>query len=140
MRFSSKIDLWLWAVLVFTLGACAVAVGTASARGLALSMVPMLVVCVFTLGLPAWIVLGTRYEFAERDLLIRSGPFRWRVPLEQIRAITPSRSVLSAPALSLDRLRITYGRTGSILISPRDKLQFLLELQRRCPGIEVASH
>ena len=140
MRFSSKIDLWLWGALALTLGACAFAVWTVGVRGPAMAMVAMLAVCVLALGLPVWIVLGTCYELAERDLLIRSGPFRWRVPLGQIRAVAPSRSVLSAPALSLDRLRIAYGRAGSILISPRDKLQFLSELQRRCPGIEVAGH
>ena len=140
MRFSSKIDLWLWTTLVLTLSACVFAVWTVGVRGSAMAIAAVLAVCVLALGLPVWIVLGTRYEFAEHDLLICSGPFRWRVPLEQVRAVAPSRSVLSAPALSLDRLRIAYGRVGSILISPRDKLQFLSELQRRCPGIDVASH
>ena len=140
MRFSSKIDPWLWATLVLTLSACVFAVWTVGERGSAMAIAAMLAVCVLALGLPVWIVLGTRYELAEHDLLICSGPFRWRVPLEQVRAVAPSRSVLSAPALSLDRLRIAYGRAGSILISPRDKLQFLSELQRRCPGIDVASH
>ena len=140
MRFSSKIDLWIWTTLVLTLSACVFAVWTVGVRGSAMAIAAVLAVCVLALGLPVWIVLGTRYEFAEHDLLICSGPFRWRVPLEQVRAVAPSRSVLSAPALSLDRLRIAYGRAGSILISPRDKLQFLSELQRRCPGIDVASH
>ena len=140
MRFSSRIDLWLWAVLAFTLVACAFAVWTVGALGPVVATVVVLVMGVLTLALLLWIVLGTHYELAERDLLISSGPFRWRVPLEQVRAVAPSRSVLSAPALSLDRMRITYGRAGSILISPRNKLQFLEELQRRCPGIEVAGY
>lgn len=140
MRFSSKIDLWLWATLVLVLGACAFAVWAIGMHGPAVALVAMLAVCALTLALPLWVVMGTHYELAEHDLLIRSGPFRWRVPLAQIRSVATSRSVLSAPALSLDRLCIVYGRAGSILISPRDKLQFLSELQRRCPGITVASH
>ena len=135
MRFASKIDLWLWVTLAFTLGACAFAVGTAGVRGPA-----MLAVCALAAGLPLWVVLGTRYALTEHDLLIRSGPFRWRIPLQEVRAVAHSRSWLSSPALSLDRLRITYGRASSILISPRDKLRFLSELQPRCPGIAVASH
>ena len=140
MRFSSRIDLWLWAALAIALGACVFAVRAVGMRGPAIAWVAMLVVCALALVLPLWVVMGTHYALTERDLLIRSGPFRWRVPLDQIRSVTASRSVLSAPALSLDRLRIAYGRAGSILISPRDKLQFLSELQRRCPGIDVASH
>ena len=140
MRFSSRIDLWLWAVLACTLVACVFAVWTVAAHLPIGATVVVLVMGVLTLALPLWIVLGTHYELADRDLCIRSGPFRWRVPLEQVRAVAPSHSVLSAPALSLDRMRISYGRTGSILISPRDKLQFLKELQRRCPGIEVAGY
>ena len=140
MRFASKIDLWLWLTTALTLAVCVFAVITVGVRGPALAVVAMLVVCALTLGLLLWVVLGTGYGFTERDLLVHSGPFRWRVPFKEVRAVADSRSWLSSPALSLDRLCITYGRGSSILISPRDKLSFLSELQRRCPGIAVASH
>ncbi len=140
MRFSSRIDFWLWAVLVFTLGAGAFALWSAGLRGSAAAVTTTLVACALAPALLLWLTWATHYELVEHDLLVRSGPFRWRVPLAQIRSVVPSRSVVSAPALSLDRLRIDYGRASSILISPRDKLRFLSELQRRCPGIDVASH
>ena len=140
MRFSSRIDFWLWAVLVFTLGAGAFALWSAGLRGSAAAVTTTLVACALAPALLLWLAWATHYELVEHDLLVRSGPFRWRVPLAQIRSVVPSRSVVSAPALSLDRLRIDYGRASSILISPRDKLRFLSELQRRCPGIDVASH
>ncbi len=140
MRFSSRIDLWLWAVLAFTLGAGAFALWSTGLRGSAAAVTTTLVACALAPVLLLWLASATHYELAERDLLVRSGPFRWRVPLAQIRSVVPSRSVVSSPALSLDRLRIDYGRAGSILISPRDKLRFLSELQRRCPGIDIAKH
>jgi len=62
-------------------------------------------------------------------LLVRSGPFRWRVPIADIVRITPTTNALSSPALSLDRLRIEYGRGSAIMISPRDKDQFLRDLE-----------
>jgi hypothetical protein len=42
-----------------------------------------------------------------------------------ITAITPTSNPLSSPALSLDRLRIDYGKGRSVMISPRDKQGFL---------------
>ena len=67
----------------------------------------------------------------EHDLLVRSGPFRWRVPLGQIHSVTPTRNPLSSPALSLDRLRIEYGDGKWILISPRERERFLEALEAR---------
>ena len=140
MRFASKINVWLLAVLAISVAGCAFAIWTVGMQRSAVGLVALVLIAVFSCVLPLWMVLGTHYEFTASDLHIQSGPFRWRVPLEQVRAASRSRSVLSAPALSLDRLRISYGRAGSILISPRNKLQFLEELQRRCPGIEVAGY
>ena len=140
MRFSSRIDLWLWAVLAFTLGAGAFALWSTGLRGSAAAVTTTLVACALAPALLLWLASATHYELAERDLLVCSGPLRWRVPLAQIRSVVPSRSLVSAPALSLDRLRIDYGQASSILISPRDRLRFLLELQRRCPGIGIAKH
>ena len=43
----------------------------------------------------------------------------------EIQDITPSRNILSAPALSLDRLKIRFGKRAFILVSPEDKDGFL---------------
>ena len=58
-------------------------------------------------------------------LRVVSGPFRWRVPIADIQSVTPTRSLWSAPALSLDRLRINYGNGRCILVSPADKQGFM---------------
>jgi len=95
----------------------------------AVVMVP--VTLVLGAGLPLWVLLGTRYELTPGRLRIRCGPFRWTTPLNEIRAVEPTRNPLSSPALSLvDRLRIDYGRGSSVMISPRDKARFLAELER----------
>ncbi len=39
-----------------------------------------------------WLLQSTYYVVGETDLVIRSGPFRWTVPLDGIDEITPSRS------------------------------------------------
>jgi hypothetical protein len=79
-----------------------------------------------------WTVFGTTYEIGDTTLSIKSGPFRWKIPVKEIRSITPSNSPLSGPAVSLDRLEITYGpKNRSILVSPADKEGFIAEIEKQ---------
>lgn len=98
----------------------------AHATALALHAVALigLAVCV-------WTLLGTYYVIDATSLIIRSGPFHWIVPLREIRSVQPTRDVRSGPALSFDRLRIEYSGGRAILISPREKAEFLADLARR---------
>lgn len=80
--------------------------------------------------LPLWILGGTKYTISAPMLIVQSGPFRWQIPIAEITRIEPTRNPLSSPALSLDRLRITYGRSKACMVSPRDKDAFITELRR----------
>ena len=78
------------------------------------------------------------YEITETELVARSGFMRWRVPLADIQEVRPTRSAASAPAWSLDRLRIEYLKGGTsrvLLISPEDKLSFMRDLADAAPGL-----
>jgi hypothetical protein len=80
------------------------------------------------------------YEITEAELVARCGLMRWRVPLATIEEASPSRSSLSAPAWSLDRVRIEYLKGGSprtLLISPADKEAFMRDLADATPGLEL---
>lgn len=74
-----------------------------------------------------------RYWIADSVLHIRASFFRWKIPVDTIISVTPSRSWMSAPALSLDRLAILHER-GTVMISPRDEQAFLRELERARGG------
>ncbi len=91
----------------------------------------------FAIGLVVWIYADTSYRITDTDLLVRSGPLRVSVPLAQIRRVTRTRSVLSAPALSMNRLEITYAKAGVVVISPKDDAGFLAALKERAPGAEL---
>ena len=140
--FTSRVDSWLIAIGPLAgLAAAAVVAGVAvppalqSGRAVDL-LVPALVV-VIALVLPMWLVLDTNYTFTTEELLVRSGPFRWRITLSEVREVSPSRSWISSPALSLDRLRIGYGAGRGILVSPREKQRFIDCLRQRCPAVLV---
>lgn len=127
---ASKVDAWLVVVTALTSVASAAAAVVMIREGGVPTIVLLPVTLLLGAGLPLWILLGTRYELSPGRLLIRCGPFRWTVPLNEIRAVTPTRNPLSSPALSLDRLRIDYGRGSSVMISPRDQARFLEDMGR----------
>ena len=72
-----------------------------------------------------WLLVATYYRIDEEVLSIRCGPFFWRIPLKETESIRRSRSSLSSPALSLDRLWIRYSGGKRILISPKDREEFI---------------
>ena len=89
-------------------------------------------------GLMLWVLYGTGYRVTRDLLLIRCGPFSFRVPLADIESIVPGNSILSSPACSIDRLKIVYGFSQqNIMISPADKPGFLSAIVEQCPTLVV---
>ena len=129
-RFPSKRDRWLAIVLwgaTVALVYASIDVATSATPGIFKLM--FLLICIPSALLMPWILYGTFYTLTEEALLIRCGPFRNRVPVSAIQEVTPSRSPVSGPACSLDRLHIKYrGSRLGILVSPSDKQSFLQDL------------
>lgn len=128
--FRSKIDAWLVVVLVGLLVLQALVLGSVafeqkSTTETLVAIGVMLLVFAFIGSLLAW----TYYSVEGSTLKIVCGVFRFRIPIDQITSITPTRNPLSSPALSLDRLRITYGpKNRKIMVSPADKAGFVRAL------------
>lgn len=129
MVFRSKVDTWLSCVLLIAaamaLWAAAATLRQDSGTGLLVAVVLVLIGAV----LPMWILLGTAYSVESGTLRIRSGPFSWRISVDSIRGIEPSRSPVSSPALSLERLRVEYGAGKWILVSPADQRAFIAAIE-----------
>jgi len=76
------------------------------------------------------VVLRTHYTVSNGNVRIVSGPFAWTISISEITNIEESHSALSSPALSLDRLRITYSHNKRVLVSPADKKGFLKAIEK----------
>lgn len=124
-EFRSAVDGWLWAVFGISTTVSIAALVPVFALRVPWGWAFALVTLGLGVGLPLWLFRSTAYVVDDTTLRIRSGPFRWSVPLAEIREVRPSRSPLSSPALSLDRLEIRYGRGSAILVSPADRAGFL---------------
>ena len=135
--YRSKVDTWLLVIL-----AAAMLIGLFSTVSALVAsgwqawwaVLPLLL----AVGLSAWVLASTRYSLSDDLLLIKSGPFTWRVDVNEIHRIVATKNPLSSPALSLDRLRIEYGNGKRIMISPEDRDGFLSDLRSRTSfGLEL---
>ena len=81
--------------------------------------------------LPLSILMFTTCTITSSSLRIRSGFFKWEIPIQNITGAKPTNDPGSSPALSLDRIRIEYGQAESVTISPVNKEEFIRNLQQR---------
>ena len=89
-----------------------------------------------------WIWFGTYYEFRDRYLLARMGPFFERMPYERITSARLFKGMLSSMALSNEMIELRHGQNyilGTTYISPADRDGFLIALKTRCPNLEDAA-
>ncbi len=96
-----------------------------------------LILALLTLWLILDLLLCTRYTIDGTTLKIRCSIVRESCHIGSISEIKESRTWLSSPALSLDRIQIKYGKYGTIVISPLEKEKFIAELCAINPNIKV---
>lgn len=130
MVFESKVDTWLVVVIAAAVGLAAhggFADGATNGDGLVSAAVGV----VFLVAIVAGVAFPCRYVLESHHLFIQSGLFfRQRIPYREITAVEPSSNPLAAPALSLRRVKVTYGRKWQ-LVSPRERDEFIVALRAR---------
>lgn len=78
-----------------------------------------------------------RYIIHEDTLEIRALFFKKEIALSSIHKISETRDLWSSPAASTDRLAIYYDKTQRILISPKDKRGFIIQITQRNPEVKI---
>ena len=121
--FFSRIDAWL----VLSVGA---AVGLCFYLAWHLQRPPALAIAGLTVAAVVALTVPCKYTLKANHLAIRCGVLHWRLPYADIAGVAPSRSILSAPALSLKRVAVSCRRTVH-LVSPRDRERFMKEIRAR---------
>ena len=87
-----------------------------------------------------YLLLGTKYTIENNMLKIRSGFIQFSpVPVESIKEIRKTHSLLSAPAPSFDRILIKYGKYDEVIVSPKDKQAFINALKNINPAIDIVA-
>ena len=82
--------------------------------------------------------ITTNYTIDGNSLIIKCGfLLNKTIDIKGIKKITETNNPLSAPAISLDRLEISYGTYDSILISPKQKKEFIETIVSLNPQVEI---
>jgi hypothetical protein len=138
MRFPSKVDWWIPTCMVLaSIGAPLgmTAFGKSQALRDGTTLVILAVTILPVLALLLWVMLSTAYVIDGDELVIRCGPTKSSISIASITRIRRSSSPASAPAASLRRLEVHYGRYNEVLISPRDRREFIRAIVERVPGV-----
>ena len=81
------------------------------------------------------------YQITSDELIVRCGILmRRHIPIVLIDGVQPDNNPASAPAWSMDRLRVDYRKGAAsafIMISPADKFAFMDELARTATALEL---
>jgi hypothetical protein len=71
--------------------------------------------------------------------LVKGGPFKSRIPYEEITKVSPTREIFTGYRIlsSRDAIEIFYKTAfmGSVKISPKEQKRFMIELEKHCPHI-----
>jgi hypothetical protein len=152
MVYPGKKDWWIAGLLSVVIAVQLVTGGTLLGVALVGAVWPMLLPAAILLlvgGMLLWVLLGSNYEITETSLIIRTGPFRWTVPLDAIEDVVPQTNWYGGGApiewnfgLAVLGVRLRYrkkngGLTWPIRIAPQDRAAFLLELTERQPELVV---
>ncbi len=92
---------------------------------------PGLFICGVVILLLINIYTGTFYKITpDNKLLVKCGVLETvGIDIMKIESIRQTRDLLGAPALSFDRIVITY-RGGQVVVSPKNKEGFISDLRR----------
>jgi hypothetical protein len=127
--YPSKVDWWLGSFLVATplfiiaLGLYLIPISKEGAIIAILSGI-------FTGSLMAALAIPCRYILDEDGLTIQAGLLKEKIQYKEIKGAELSSNPLSAPALSLRRVKIILG-SGFRLISPVNRKEFIEELKNK---------
>lgn len=123
MKFKSAVDRWYYFTIVASILIIVGVVFPAFSSG-QMSLVEAVILS-FVLALPIWLLISTYYKVSDELLIVRTGVFTWKIKLKDIHSVKSSRSLLSSPALSLNRLKVSYNGNKSVLVSPKNVDEFL---------------
>lgn len=86
------------------------------------------------------VFVNTRYTIEEETLWVQSGVFDKRqFDIKHITEIARTTSLESAPAASMNRIRLRFAKRQTLILSPRQQQAFIDHLLRINPHIVVKS-
>lgn len=124
--YRSKIDWWLM-LLVFGL------LGYPIIEGLYTQNYIVVLIFIVINSIILLLFRSIRYVINDTQLKV----WYTKIDINTIKKIYATKNPLSSPALSIDRIAIVYNKYDEVLISPKNRAEFIEELLKVNPNIEV---
>ena len=97
-----------------------------------------IILLILVLAFITFLLTSIKYTIENQNLNIKAGfLINQNINIMNIESIKKSKNILSSPAASLDRIEIIENNKNSILISPKNKIEFIEELKKINPQIDV---
>ena len=97
-----------------------------------------IILLILVLAFITFLLTSIKYTIENQNLNIKAGfLINQNINIMNIESIKKSKNILSSPAASLDRIEIIENNKNSILISPKNKIEFIEELKKINPQIYV---
>ena len=93
--------------------------------------------CPLAIAFEAYLYTSTYYTISSDTLTVKSILLCEKININDITKISHTRTWLSAPALSLNRIELRYKRGHAIVISPRNESCLISQLRTINPSIEI---
>lgn len=139
--YRSKIDHWLWiTILLIVVAIIAVVFCSADISEwgkLSVILLPSILPVILLMG-SIW--LHTKYVIDDEKHILRvkcGVLYDSKYKIDDMTEIRQTKSPLSAPALSFDRLKISFGTRKTVLVSPKNQEDFIKHLRRLNRHIEA---
>ena len=96
---------------------------------------------IISVGFILWYGTSIKYVFCEDYLLIKGGPFKSKIPYQNVIMVSPTTDGFTGYRISSSdmglELFLKSGTLGNIKILPKDKMGFITELRKRCPNTQI---
>lgn len=131
-KYSSKLGLELVLPIAIVLLTTIALAAFEEQRWIALSIISPIALFI------AYTFLNTYYIIQDETLVVRSGfIYHQKFDIKTITKIESTKSIISAPATSLDRIKISFNKFDQVIISPKNKQAFIAHLIEINPDIAV---
>ncbi|GGE70421.1 PH domain-containing protein [Priestia taiwanensis] len=137
MVFYSKFDRWLMVMNIIVLLAAALGIGVSLLAIQEALWLRLVVVVVLLLAMYFCFRVFTLRYIVQDDTLSIMFLYEEKINIYSITSIRATNDIISSPAMSTDRIEISFGEKKSILLSPKDKKAFIDALVAINQHIEV---
>ena len=130
MNFRTKIDWWIGLAISFLPITCIwLIIKYFQIGGLTNLIVGLIMLIISITIIPLFFIT---YILEEKELLVKLGFFcALKIAYSSITGIKETKNPLSSLAMSIDRIEIKYGKGLCVLISPKNKQEFLMILKEK---------